>query len=111
MTLSFHTAKAAVKAATKSKLTMNALVSMVFLLFLTSTLVHANHLIEIDQSTHLEQQECFVCHQGIDTPPELPQIQHHAIARYYFTLFKTITAAFKANVFVQPQLRAPPSFQ
>jgi len=95
---------------TKILSTMNAFVVVGFLLlFFTSVLVHANHL--IDQTTHVEQQECFVCHQGIDTPPELPQIQYCAVASYYFTLFKTATAAFKHYFFVQPQLRAPPSFQ
>jgi len=116
MTLSSHTAaaiavtKAVTKAATKNKLTMNALVSMVFvLLFLTSTLVHANHL--VDQSTHTGQQECHICHQGLGTPPELPQIQVYVVISSRVELQKTALAAFKSNNFVQPQLRAPPSFQ
>jgi len=94
----------------KEPSTMNVFASVFFvLLFLTSTLVHANHLIE--QPTHVEQQECFICHQGIDTPPELPHIQYVAVARYCFTLSKTMATAFKHYFFVQPQLRAPPSFQ
>ncbi|MCW8831869.1 MAG: hypothetical protein OQK09_00930 [Colwellia sp.] len=90
--------------------TMSALALMAFvLLFLTSTLVHAEHLTE--QSINVEQQECHICHQGIDTPPELPKLQEHAIARYYFNVQDTITADVKCCLFVQPQHRAPPLFQ
>lgn len=98
------------KSSTQTITTMKAFAIVVFaVLFFTSTLVHANHSVE--QSTHVEQQECHTCHQGIDTPPELPQLQQCTVASYFFTFSKTTTTAFKGNSFVQPQLRAPPSFQ
>ncbi len=88
---------------------MNALALMVFvLLFLTSTLVHAEHLAE--HSINTEQQECHICHQGIDTPSELPQIQIYNAASYNLKPQKVTTIQGKARYFVQPQLRAPPIF-
>ncbi len=90
--------------------TMNALALMVFvLLFLTSILVHADHL--TDHSLNFEQQECYICHQGVDTPPELPQIRIHYAASYNFKPQKVTIVHGKVNHFIQPQLRAPPTFQ
>ena len=90
--------------------TMNAIALMAFvLLFLTSTLAHADHLIE--QSINVEQQECYICHQGLDTPSELPTIQTPVVINLYLSVVKVVTADFKLNSFVQPQLRAPPRFQ
>ncbi len=98
------------KKSTNNVATMNAFALMVFvLLFITSTLVHADHLIE--QATDVEASECYICHQGIDTPSELPPIQIHTTADYSLNLNITISAVFKDNHFVQPQLRAPPIFQ
>jgi len=94
----------------ENKSTMNAIALMVFvLLFLMSTLVHADHLIE--QSVNVEQQECYICHQGIDTPPELPNIQTPFVASYCLCIDKGVIAQFTVSSFVQPQLRAPPTFQ
>lgn len=93
----------------EKQLTMSALALMVFvLLFLTSTLVHASHLTE--QSSNVEQQECYICYQGIDSPPELPTLKSHAIASNYFHAQRIITPDVKWFFFVQPQLRAPPLF-
>lgn len=90
--------------------TMNAIALMVFvLLFLVSTLVHADHLAE--QTSNVEQSECYICHQGLDTPPELPQVKLLSIAHYFFTPKSIITIELKASDFVNPQLRAPPVFQ
>ncbi len=90
--------------------TMNTLVFMVFvLLFTTSMLVHADHLIE--QATDVEQSECYICHQGIDKPPQLPLIQTHSVISYGFHLYIAVSAAFQDKYFVLPQLRAPPIFQ
>jgi len=90
--------------------TMNAIALMAFLLlFLTSTLAHADHLIE--QSVNVEQQECYICHQGLDTPSELPTIQTPVVTSLYLSVVKVVSAGFKLNSFVQPQLRAPPRFQ
>ena len=90
--------------------TMNARALMVFLLlFLVSTLVHADHLIE--QGTNVEQIECYLCHQGIDTPPELPSVQLASIVSYCSPVQAALSIVFKRNYFVQPQLRAPPTFQ
>ena len=98
------------KKESKKTLTMNALALMVFvLLFFTSTLVHADHLIE--QTTDVEQSECYICHQGVDTPPELPTVQIIFVASYCHNSYNAVTAQFKVNNFVQPQLRAPPVFQ
>ncbi len=91
-------------------ITMNAIALMVFVvLFLTSALVHADHLIE--QSLNVEQQECYICHQGLDTPAELPKIQTPFVVSSYLRVAKAVTAEFKLNSFIQPQLRAPPTFQ
>ena len=83
---------------------------MVFvLLFLASTLVHADHLTE--QSTNVEQIECYLCHQGLDTPPELSQTQLLTTVSYFLPSQPAVTIEFMSNYFVQPQLRAPPVFQ
>jgi hypothetical protein len=90
--------------------TMNVIALMVFvLLFLLSTLAHADHLAE--QTTNVEQSECYICHQGLDTPPELPQVQLLSITHYFFTPKPIVTTGLKASYFVKPQLRAPPVFQ
>jgi len=89
---------------------MNALALMVIvLLFLTSTLVHADHLTEHSLSS--EQQECYICLQGVDTSPELPQIRFHYVASYNLKLQKVTRVHGKVSHFIQPQLRAPPIFQ
>jgi len=86
---------------------MNALALMVAVLFfLTSTLVHADHI--ATHAINAEQQECYICHQGLDTPSELPQVKSLFVASYCNSLFEAITAQNKVNYFVQPQLRAPP---
>jgi len=90
--------------------TMNALALMVFvLLFLTSSLVHADHLIE--QATQVEQSACYICHQGVDTPPKLLQPQAPLVASYIFVNNEKSIEPFKSGNFLQPQLRAPPIFQ
>jgi len=91
----------------KKSATMNALAVMVFaLFFLTSTLVHADHI--ATHAINAEQPECYICHQGIDTPTELPQVNSIFVASYCNNLFEAITAQSKVNYFIQPQLRAPP---
>ena len=96
--------------ALKQITTMNVPTLMVFvLLFLASSLVHADHLTE--QSTNIEQLDCYLCHQGIDTPPELPQVQVLTIISYFLSAQSLFNIEFKGNYFVQPQLRAPPVFQ
>lgn len=96
--------------ALKKPTAMNAIALMAFVLFfLTSNLVHADHLIE--QATQIEQSECYICHQGLDTPPKLPQVLAPYVASYHLVNYEVTTAQFKSNSFVQPQLRAPPVFQ
>ena len=89
---------------------MNALALMFFLLlFLMSTLAHADHL-----TTHVisaEQQECTLCHQGIDTPPELLKTKINFVVSYHIHPQKITVFQAKTHYFVQPQLRAPPLFQ
>jgi hypothetical protein len=98
------------KETTKKYVTMNALALMVFVLFfLTSTLVHADHL--ASHTLHVDQQECYICHQGVDTPPELPQVKSPLIVSYRNSTYETLKLEFKVNYFVKPQLRAPPIFQ
>ena len=95
------------EAALKQPKYMRAIALMFFLLFfLTSNLVHADHLIE--QATQVEQSECYICHQGLDTPPKLPQVQAPFINSYYLASCEESTVQFKRSSFVQPQLRAPP---
>ena len=103
MTLFFQFTKTSFKKIS----TMNASALVVFLLlFLISILAHANHIATTGVNT--EQQECYICHQGLDTPPDLPKIQNGFIASYCYTTFCLISALFKVNDFVQPPLRAPP---
>ncbi|PHR83522.1 MAG: hypothetical protein COA59_11925 [Colwellia sp.] len=86
---------------------MKAIALMVFvLLFLTSVLAHADHL--IDQSTAIEQQDCQLCNQGIDTPPDLPQVKASIVTHGVFFTITVTTAEFSFSQFVQPLLRAPP---
>jgi hypothetical protein len=94
----------------KKSATMNALALMVFvLLFFISTVAHADHI--TTQVTNAEQQECYICHQGIDTPPELSQIHTVFVASFAVNPPKAVTVQFKVNNFIQPPLRAPPVFQ
>lgn len=89
---------------------MNATALMVFLfVFLTSTLAHADHL--VDQQSTLEKQACHICNQGVDTPPELPQVQASIVTRYYSLNSQLTTTEFVISGYVQPLLRAPPIAQ
>lgn len=89
--------------------TMNATALMVFLLlFFISLVVHADHSTE--HALNAEQQDCYVCHQGVDTPPELPQVKVACVADYSVNFYQAICAQFKVSSFVQPPLRAPPVF-
>lgn len=95
------------KSTTNNLTTMKAIALMVFLLlFLISTLAHADHL--VSQATSIEQQDCHICNQGIDTPPELPQV-HAIITRYNLVTQAIATADFSLSNFVKPPSRAPPS--
>jgi len=90
--------------------TMKAVALMVFLLlFLTSVLAHADHL--VIQETTVEQQDCHICNQGIDTPPELPPIQALAVSRHTQVISQLTTTKFTLNNFVQPPSRGPPFVQ
>ncbi len=90
--------------------TMKAIALMVFLLlFLTSVLAHADHL--VFQETTVEQQDCHICNQGIDTPPELPKIQAIAVNRYTLITSQLTTTKFTVNYFVLPPSRGPPFVQ
>lgn len=89
---------------------MKAMALMVFVLcFLTSVLTHAEHL--VSPSVTAEQQDCHLCNQGIDTPPELPHVQAQANNSYSVIIFELIVAEFKRSNFVLPSLRAPPFIQ
>jgi len=89
---------------------MKAMALMVFVLcFLTSVLTHAEHL--VSPSVTVEQQDCHLCNQGIDTPPELPHVQAQANNSYSVIIFELIVAEFKRSNFVLPSLRAPPFIQ
>ncbi len=94
----------------KTLATMNALALIVFLfVFFISTVAHASHI--AIQPINAESQECYICHQGLDAAPELPQVQTVFIPSYSVTPNKAVIAQFKVNSFVQPQLRAPPVVQ
>lgn len=85
----------------------NVLALVVFLLFfLSSTLVHANHIVA--EAIHAEQQECYICHQGIDNPPELPQIKNLFVASYNNKFFQLVSTQCKVSNYILPPLRAPP---
>lgn len=93
----------------KKSTTMNALVFVVFaLLFFTLTVAHTDHL--IDHTSNLEQQGCYICHQGIDTPPELPAVAASSVGQYYLLAQQVISLPFSVTSYVTPQLRAPPVF-
>lgn len=98
------------KESSDKKITMNAFALVVFLLlFLTSSLVHADHI--ATYSTNAEQQECYICHQGLDNPPKVAQINLPFVTGYGQHVCDAIQVNFKLNFFVLPQLRAPPTFQ
>jgi hypothetical protein len=97
------------KITNKNMTTMNATALMVFLLFfLISTLVHAEHSTE--HTLNADQQDCYLCHQGVDTPPDLPQLQIVCVADYSVNIHGAVCAQFIVSNFVQPPLRAPPVF-
>lgn len=98
------------KSTTNNLTTMKAIALMVFLLlFLISTLAHAEHL--VSQVTAIEQQDCHICNQGIDTPTELTQVQATIVTRYNLVNQVIYTADFSLSNFVKPPLRAPPYIQ
>lgn len=89
---------------------MKASALVVFLLlFLTSVIAHAEHL--VFQEISAEQQDCHLCNQGIDTPPELPQVQATSVTRFDFVTSQKLTQKLLLNDFVQPPSRAPPVIQ
>lgn len=86
---------------------MKAVALMVFLLlFLTSVIAHAEHL--VFQDTTLEQQDCQLCNHGIDTPPDLLKIKMLGVTRYYFVISKAIATKYTPGYFIIPPSRAPP---
>jgi len=98
------------KSTTNNLTTMKAIALMVFLLlFLVSTLAHADHL--ASQVTAIDQQDCHICNQGIDTPPELPQVYAIIVTRYNLVTEAIATTDFSLNYFVKPPSRAPPFIQ
>lgn len=91
----------------KNITTMNAIALMVFLLlFLTSTLVHAQHIAV--NSDIVEQQECHICYHSSDMPPVFPEIQVCTAHHYMLDVNQYTATLTKTNNFVQPPLRAPP---
>lgn len=89
---------------------MKASALMVFLLlFLTSVLAHAEHLVL--QETAIEQQDCQLCNKGIDTPPALLLIKAKSVTQYTNARAKEVTIEFALSYFIQPPSRAPPFFQ
>ena len=89
---------------------MKASALMVFLLlFLTSVIAHAEHL--VFQEITVEQQDCHICNQGIDSPPELPKIKAVAVTRFDFVTSTEFTQKLLLNDFIQPPSRAPPVIQ
>jgi hypothetical protein len=98
------------KNTTNNVTTMNAIALMAFvLMFLTSVLAYADHFVA--QGTTTEQQNCHMCNQEVDTPPESPKIQAIVVTRYNFFTAKVTTAEFTLSQFVKPLLRAPPFIQ
>lgn len=82
---------------------------VVVLIFLISLLAHADHLAL--QKTIADQQDCQLCNQGIDTPPELSEIQAIIATRYSSLTIKITIAKSTFSQFFQPLLRAPPFIQ
>ncbi len=108
MTLLYHTKNStAISNSTKS---ISAYATMLFvLLFLASSLAHADHLFDV--TSIAEQQECHICHQGIDAPPELSQFEFNITSIYSYISSKIAVVVVNKLYFIQPQLRAPPSLQ
>lgn len=97
------------KSTTNNLTTMKAIALMVFLLlFLSSTLAHAEHL--ASTAIAIEQQDCHICNQGIDTPPKLLQVHANITTRYNLVTQAIFTTDFSLSNFVKPPLRAPPLF-
>lgn len=97
------------KEAPKKLATMNAPALMVLVLFfLTSTFVHAEHI--ASHTINADQQECYICHQGLDTPSGISQAKLPIITSYSYCSYAITTSQVRGNYFVQPQLRAPPLF-
>jgi len=89
---------------------MKAIALMVFLLlFLISVLAHAEHLVQ--QNTTIEQQDCHICSQGIDTPPKLLQRKTTNFTLYNLVVLKEKVIQTTLSYFVQPPSRAPPYIQ
>lgn len=98
------------KSIDKNISTVNASALVVFLLlFLGSIFAHANHI--ASESINAEQQDCYICQLGLDSPPDLPKINNGFSANYCCSEIDIISVFFKDNDFAQPQLRAPPVFQ
>lgn len=86
---------------------MRAIALMIFvLLFLMSIIAHADHL--TDQRTTVEQKNCQLCNQGVDTPPEHPHVKAIVVTRYNSFISQTTKTDFPPSQFIQPPLRAPP---
>ena len=96
------------KSTTNNLTTMKAIALMVFLLlFLSSTLAHADHL--ASKAIAIEQQDCHLCNQGIDNPAKSPKVHAIINTRYNLVIQAIVTTDFSLSNFVKPLLRAPPS--
>jgi hypothetical protein len=89
-------------------MTATALMVVMFL-FLTSLIAHAEHL--ATPKSIVEQQNCQLCKQEIDTPLELLVIQVVLDTCYNPFVAKVTTVEFIFSQFIQPFLRAPPLIQ
>ena len=95
-------------ASNKPPIQVTWLLVVFVLFFLSSTVIHADH-IAID-TINTEQQHCFLCHHGVDTSPNLPQVKQLPVTSYYIYSDTIVTALFTTIPFIQPHLRAPPVF-
>ncbi len=87
---------------------ITAISFLTLLAFFVAFFSHSEHLTQYN--TNVEQQDCHICQQGVDTPPKA--IKQSEIFLFAFDV--VITSGFSElsvkPYYGMPQLRAPPNF-
>ncbi|MGL1959024.1 MAG: hypothetical protein OCD00_17125 [Colwellia sp.] len=87
---------------------LNIISAIVLMAFLFAFISHAQHFTESVVSA--EQQHCYICHQGIDTPPDISTYFVILTSAYAVFIVESTVPAVNVSTFIQPPLRAPPAF-
>jgi hypothetical protein len=92
---------------TLSKSRQSILSLLILCAFVCATISHSAHSELIQDSVELQQ--CKLCQQSIDTPPENLTVKLASVSRYNALTIAIIIHYRESSAYLIPQLRAPPA--